>query len=223
MENKASKYSYAWKVRFPLLECIGTIIVVSTCLIQYLFSSFSMSHCAPKQLASCLPKVVPKLTDAFSDTHPKVKKSAEEALEEICKVIKNPEIAEISGSLLKALTDASATLHALEALISTEFVHAIDAPSLSIIIPVVHRGLRDRAATTKRYAALISGNICTMVNDARDFVPYLPILLPDLKSTLLDPIPGEFADTRPSCPLFFVVSLTNNIALLQPYYLNRCS
>ena len=70
-----------------------------------------------------------------------------------------------------------------------EFIHAIDAPSLSIIIPVVHRGLRDRAATTKRYAALISGNTCTMVNDPRDFVPYLPILLPDLRSTLLDPIP----------------------------------
>jgi len=149
----------------------------------------SMSHCAPKQLASCLPKVVPKLTEAFSDTHPKVKSSAEEALEEICKVIKNPEISSISATLLRALTDGSATLHALEALISTEFVHAIDAPSLSIIIPVVHRGLRDRAATTKRYAALISGNICTMVNDARDFVPYLPILLPDLKATLLDPIP----------------------------------
>lgn len=150
----------------------------------------SMSHCAPKQLASCLPKVVPKLTEAFSDTHPKVKKSAQDALEEICTVIKNPEISSISDTILNALTDpANGTLHALEALISTEFLHAIDAPSLSIIIPVVHRGLRDRAANTKRYAALISGNICTMVNDARDFVPYLPILLPDLKSTLLDPIP----------------------------------
>lgn len=150
----------------------------------------SMSHCAPKQLASCLPKVVPKLTEAFSDTHPKVKSSAEQALGEICKVIKNPEISSISSTLLNALTDpANATLRALEALISTEFLHAIDAPSLSIIIPVVHRGLRDRAATTKRYAALISGNICTMVNDARDFVPYLPVLLPDLQSTLLDPIP----------------------------------
>lgn len=150
----------------------------------------SMSHCAPKQLASCLPKVVPKLTEAFSDTHPKVKKSAQDALEEICTVIKNPEISSISETILNALTDpANGTLHALEALISTEFLHAIDAPSLSIIIPVVHRGLRDRAANTKRYAALISGNICTMVNDARDFVPYLPILLPDLKSTLLDPIP----------------------------------
>ncbi len=155
-------------------------------------SHSSMSHCAPKQLASCLPKVVPKLTEAFSDTHPKVKNSAEEALKDVCKTIRNPEISSISKVLLNALIDSSGTTGALESLITTEFVHAIDAPSLSIIIPVVHRGLRDRSATTKRYAALISGNICTMVNDPRDFVPYLPILLPDLKSTLIDPIPGEY-------------------------------
>ena len=198
MENKTSQYSYAWKVStfanvssilLNTLQQKYLTIIIFVSFISIILSFISMSHCAPKQLASCLPKVVPKLTEAFSDTHPKVKHSAEQALEEICKVIKNPEISDISDSLLKALTDASATLHALEALISTEFVHAIDAPSLSIIIPVVHRGLRERAATTKRYAALISGNICTMVNDPRDFVPYLPILLPDLQSTLIDPIP----------------------------------
>lgn len=150
----------------------------------------SMSHCAPKQLATCLPNIVPKLTDAFSDTHPKVKASAKTSLEDICKVIKNPEISEISSTLLQALTDPSTkTVVALESLIETEFVHAIDAASLSLIVPVIHRGLRDRAATTKRYGALIAGNICTMVDDPKDFVPYLPILLPDLKAVLLDPIP----------------------------------
>lgn len=150
----------------------------------------SMSHCAPKQLATCLPSIVPKVTDAFSDTHPKVKASAKTSLEDICKVIKNPEISEISNTLLQALTDPSTkTVVALENLIETEFVHAIDAASLSLIVPVIHRGLRDRAATTKRYGALIAGNICTMVDDPKDFVPYLPILLPDLKAVLLDPIP----------------------------------
>jgi HEAT repeat protein len=150
----------------------------------------SMSHLAPKQLASALPKVVPKLTEAFADTHPKVKASAQGALEEISSVVRNPEIHEISPVLLKALTDpADKTLCALEALIETEFLHAIDAPSLALIVPILHRGLRDRAATTKRYGALITGNICTMINDPRDFVPYLPTLIPDLKSSLLDPIP----------------------------------
>ncbi|KAG7353289.1 heat repeat-containing protein [Nitzschia inconspicua] len=150
----------------------------------------SMSHLAPKQLASALPKVVPKLTEAFADTHPKVKASAQAALDEISSVIRNPEIHDISTVLLKALTDpADNTLPALEALIATEFLHAIDAPSLALIVPILHRGLRDRAAATKRYAALITGNICTMINDPRDFIPYLPTLMPDLKSSLLDPIP----------------------------------
>lgn len=150
----------------------------------------SMSHLAPKQLASSLPKIVPRLTEAFADTHPKVKSSAEGALEEICRVIKNPEISSISPVLLKALTDPSnETITALEALIETEFLHAIDAPSLALLVPILHRGLRDRTAKTKRYGALISGNICTMINDPRDFLPYLPTLIPDLKAALLDPIP----------------------------------
>jgi hypothetical protein len=73
-----------------------------------------------------------------------------------------------------------------------KFLHAIDAPSIALIVPILHRGLRDCAATTKRFSALITGNICTMINDPRDFVPYLPTLIPDLKSSLLEPIP----DTR---------------------------
>jgi len=150
----------------------------------------SMSHCAPKQLASCLPKVVPKLTEAFSDTHPKVKKASEDALLSIKEVIRNPEISMISDTLLYALTDPSnGTLKALESLIQTEFLHLLDAPSLALIVPVLHRGLRDRAALSKRYAALIAGNICTMINDPKDFVPYIPTLLPDLKLVLVDPIP----------------------------------
>jgi HEAT repeat protein len=150
----------------------------------------AMSHLAPKQLASALPKVVPKLTEAFSDTHPKVKASAQEALNEISTVIRNPEIAEASPMLLKALTDpADETQRALEGLIATEFLHAIDAPSLALIVPIVHRGLRDRGASVKRMGGLIAGNICTMINDPRDFLPYLPTLLPDLQAALLDPIP----------------------------------
>ena len=42
-----------------------------------------MAHCAPKQLASCLPQVVPALMQAGSDPHPKVKESARAALLDI--------------------------------------------------------------------------------------------------------------------------------------------
>ena len=64
---------------------------------------------------------------------------------------------------------------ALEGLIETEFLHAIDAPSLALIVPILHRGLRDRGAATKRYGALIAGNICVRI--VCGFVFYLFIYL----------------------------------------------
>ena len=42
-----------------------------------------------------------------------------------------------------------------------------DAPSLALIVPVVHRGLRDRMGDTKKRAARIVGNMCTLVNDPK--------------------------------------------------------
>jgi hypothetical protein len=60
----------------------------------------------------------------------------------------------------------------------------VDAPSLALLIPIIQRGLRDRAADLKRKAALITGNMCSMIADARDLVPYLPALLPGLKATV---------------------------------------
>jgi HEAT repeat protein len=181
----------------------------------------AMSHLAPKQLATALPKVVPKLIEAFSDTHTKVKGSAQEALNEISEVIRNPEISSISSVLLKALTDpADYTIKALEALIETEFLHAIDAPSLALIVPILHRGLRDRGATTKRFGGLIAGNICTMINDPKDFVPYLPMLLPDLQTALLDPIP-DVRSTSAKALGSLTRSLGDHLLELRPWLIKK--
>ncbi len=63
----------------------------------------AMSSCAPKQLGSCLPQIVPRLSQALVDTHPKVVDAASLALKSIGDVIKNPEIQALSKYLLGAI------------------------------------------------------------------------------------------------------------------------
>ncbi|EEY69168.1 translational activator GCN1, putative [Phytophthora infestans T30-4] len=150
----------------------------------------SMAYCAPRQLGSCLPQVVPKLMAALTDSHPKVREAGKSALRDVGSVVRNPEIATISKVLLDALEDPNRyTAEALQQLQSTSFQHSIDAPSLALVMPIITRGLKDRAGDAKKKAALIVGSMCSMINDAKDLVPYMETVLPSLKTQLVDPIP----------------------------------
>jgi hypothetical protein len=51
---------------------------------------------------------------------------------------------------------------ALKTLLDTSFVHAIDAPSLSLLIPILDSGLMMHDNDSKRMAAKLMGNICDL-------------------------------------------------------------
>ncbi|WVZ60305.1 hypothetical protein U9M48_010349 [Paspalum notatum var. saurae] len=150
----------------------------------------AMAYCAPQQLSQCLPKIVPKLTEVLTDTHPKVQVAGQTALQEVGSVIKNPEISALVPILLSALTDPNDhTKHSLDILLQTTFINSIDAPSLALLVPIVHRGLRERGVETKKKAAQIVGNMSSLVTEPKDMIPYISLLLPEVKKVLLDPIP----------------------------------
>jgi hypothetical protein len=89
-----------------------------------------------------LPDIVKALREVLNDTHEKVHEAAIEAIGKIGSVIKCPEVAEMLDIIIRALGDSNKYLiNCLDGLLKTSFVHTIDAPSLSLLIPLVDIGL----------------------------------------------------------------------------------
>ncbi|CAK9099082.1 Protein ILITYHIA [Durusdinium trenchii] len=153
----------------------------------------SMTQCLEKQLAACLPQVVPALCTVINDQHAKVKEAAREAINKVGSIISSPEIKAIAPQLISAMTDGAQfehiTRNVLDKLLATSFVHHIDAPSLSLVCPLIHRAMKERSGDMKRKGAQIVGAMVLLIKDAKDIQPYLEMLIPQLKVTLVDQVP----------------------------------
>ncbi|KAG9080780.1 translational activator of GCN4, partial [Ceratobasidium sp. 370] len=160
-----------WRTKKGSIELLGT-----------------MAYCAPKQLSVSLPTVIPQLTGVLTDSHAQVRTAANKSLKQFGEVISNPEIQSLVPTLLKAMVDPDKTSNALSSLLKTSFVHYIDSPSLALLVPIIVRGLKERSADTKRKAAQIVGNLSSLT-DSKDFIPYLPQLMPLVHVVLVDPVP----------------------------------
>ncbi|KAK4055085.1 translational activator of GCN4 [Microbotryomycetes sp. JL201] len=149
----------------------------------------AMAFLAPRQLAASLPTILPRLTEVLTDTHKQVRESANASLARFGEVVTNPEIQDMTQTLLDALVDpARKTAKALDTLLSTTFAHFIDSSSLALIVPILDRGLRERSADVKRKSAAIVGNMATLT-EAKDLSPYLNQVVPLLRGVLIDPVP----------------------------------
>lgn len=149
----------------------------------------SMAYLDPTQLSASLSIIVPEIVGVLNDTHKEVRKAADQSLKRFGEVIRNPEIQTIVPDLIKAIGDPTKyTEDALDKLIKTQFVHYIDGPSLALIIHVIHRGMRERSASTKKKACQIVGNMAILV-DSNDLLPYLPSLVAELEVAMVDPVP----------------------------------
>jgi len=83
-------------------------------------------------------------------------------------VIRNPEVQKLVKPLLLAIANPNKHAKpALDTLLQTVFINTVDAPSLALIVPVVHRGLRDRSGDAKKKAARIVGNMCALINEPK--------------------------------------------------------
>ena len=93
-------------------------------------------------------------------------------------------------ALIDALTNPEKVPDTIGKLSATTFVAEVSAPTLSLIAPLLIRGLDERLTATKRKVAVIADNMSKLVDSEYTVRPFLPALLPRLiktADTIADP------------------------------------
>lgn len=110
---------------------------------------------APTQTARLMPEIVPVLADAIWDTKADVKKAARDSLTKATALVSNKDIERFIPALIKALINPVEEVPGTIALLSaTTFVSEVDSPTLSLMVPLLSRGLSEKLTATKRKVAV---------------------------------------------------------------------
>jgi len=146
---------------------------------------------APVQTARMMPDIVPVLSEAIWDTKADVKKAARDSLTKATALVSNKDIERFIPALIKALINPVEEVPNTIALLSaTTFVSEVDSPTLSLMVPLLSRGLSEKLTATKRKVAVIVDNMAKLVDSHITVRPFIPKLLPGLikvESTIGDP------------------------------------
>lgn len=146
---------------------------------------------APAQIARLTPDIVPVLAEAIWDTKADVKKAARATLEKATALISNKDIERFIPALIESLINpVEKVVPTIGLLSATTFVSEVDSPTLSLMVPLLARGLSEKLTATKRKVAVIVDNMAKLVDSAVTVRPFIPKLLPGLikvESTIGDP------------------------------------
>jgi elongation factor 3 len=162
-----------WKIREAALDCIA-----------------SFGATAPKQLGNALPEIVPEVTACMWDTKKQIKTASTNAMKEALNVIGNKDIEHMTDKILVAITKPKEVPEIMHAMAGVTFVQSVESPALAMVVPLLLRGLREKAISTKRQSAVIINNMSKLVDDPVAAAPFIPLLLPELEknaSSIADP------------------------------------
>ena len=146
-----------------------------------------------KAVAACLPELIPELAQVMVDMRPEVVTKSTETMAMVATCVGNIDIDPFIPTLIECICKVDEVPECVHKLAATTFVQQVEAPTLSIMGPLLQRGLFHQQMTAiKRKSAVIIDNMCKLVEDPMDAAPFLTKLLPLLKRAM-----DEVAD--PEC------------------------
>ena len=133
-----------------------------------------------------IPIVSPLLNDIKED----VRVSSQNLMTEICNHVHNRDIEPLVPKILSAMKTIGETEECIQSLAATTFVQVVSSAALSLVVPLLVRGFKERKTAVKRQCAVIIENMSKLVFEPKDAIPFLPLLVPPLeraKEEISDP------------------------------------
>lgn len=120
----------------------------------------------PQIVASNFYLITESLITLASDVKKEVKTAVQECWIKICETIENVDIKPIVSAMIDGyMNPATKTEHALEVLASTPFVNDIDIPTLSLLVPMLVRAMREKKVVCQRKAAVVMDTLCKLIKN----------------------------------------------------------
>ncbi|KAI9631826.1 armadillo-type protein, partial [Dioszegia hungarica] len=136
---------------------------------------------APNQVGQATQDLISILAGAVRDTKWDVRKAVKVTLECATKLVDNKDIEQLIPALIKSLLNPIEELPKTITLLSaTTFISEVTAPAMSLIAPLLVRGLDHPSAAVKRKVCVIADNMSKLVDSEYTVRPFLPQLLPRL-------------------------------------------
>lgn len=151
-----------------------------------------IDSCSSGILYSLVPQMIEGVYGTLTDVKRNVATKGKEVMIKVCALINNRDIANVIPAVIESIVNANEVQECIHKLASTTFVQAVEAPALSLLVPLLLRGLRERVTAIKRKSALIIENMSKLVEVPTEAKVFLPRLLPELEK-----VSKEVAD--PEC------------------------
>ena len=129
-----------------------------------IISNYAKIH--PQIVSSNLYLIIEALINLSSDIKKEVKNAVKDCWVAICETIENVDIQPIIPTMIDGYMNPSTkTESSLEKLASTPFVNDIDIPTLSLLIPLLVRAMREKKVVCQRKAAVVMDTLCKLIKN----------------------------------------------------------
>merc|ERR1719198_865856 len=141
-----------------------------------LIASFAKK--APKSVGFELANLISAVADLTCDIKKEVKEAALACMSAIAACTGNRDLEPFLPSVVDAASSITNTHNCVEKLAGCIFVQNVETPALAVMLPVLARGLNDKAEEVKRTCCQIVDNMCKVVEDPAEVLPVMPRLEP---------------------------------------------